>query len=125
MSAVRYLILFLVFFNAGGLLLQATGTADYLGIEPSTGNNDQLDEGRQSVGGAGGEGNSNDGTLFGFYRQTTDTLDVLLNAINPGKQMLQAAIPVTAAQDFITFSFAGAWALIGFKTLEFLRGVRV
>ena len=126
MSAVRYIVLFLIFLNAGGVLVDVTGTDDWLGIDPATGTNPELERAESELGSASqGSGASNDGTLFGFYRDTTQTLDAVLNVINPGKAQLEAAMPYQEVQDFITYSFAGAWAVVGFAALKFLRGVEI
>lgn len=124
MKIAKYIILFLIFFNSGALLLQQTGVNDHLGVQISAGDNEQLESAQDSAESVN-PGGSDLGTLFGFYTTITDTLGVIMNAINPGAAMLQAAVQNEAWDQIVTYSFSGMWAITGFTILEFLRGADI
>lgn len=112
-----WIVVFLLFFNAGAVLMNASGTSDYLGVSPQTCTPDSLanaDNTAQdfSTGGGGGS------TLFGFYNQIAGMLETLFNSIFPGAAMLKCAgLP----NYIVTFLFSGLAVIPGIDLAIFLR----
>jgi hypothetical protein len=122
MKAAKWIVLFLVFFNGGGVLVAESGIDDYLGIAPGTGSNPQLESAQGQLNSDAGDRQSTDsGTLFGFYSATSDAFGALVNAINPGAAQLKAALPYPTLHLVIDFVFAGANLVAGITVIQFLR----
>ncbi|GAA0305483.1 hypothetical protein [Halarchaeum salinum] len=112
-----WIVLFLVFFNAGAGLLGASGAAAYLGVQPSPGGGEELASATSSTqdfrtGSGGGE------TLFALYSTLSGTLESIFNAIFPGAAMLKnAGVP----DYLVTFLFTGLALIPGYDLIMFLR----
>lgn len=112
-----WIALFLVSFNGGHVMLDVSGTYDYLGVQPDLGNTDQIDRAKQSVeevntGGGGGD------TLFGLYNTIAGPIETIFDTIMPGAKMLKN---VGVPDYLVNFTF-GTLALIpGIDFILFMR----
>jgi hypothetical protein len=126
MKTSVYIVLFLVFFNAGGFLYTEAGVDDYLGVEFTTGDNPELERAEQQANSVSDQASGAiDGTLIGLYNTVTGILATIFNAINPGAAMLKAAVASPTFDLLVNFSFAGMWVVTGITLVEFLRGVQL
>lgn len=113
-----YIVLFLVFFNAGAGMLISTGVAGEMGIDPATGNDAAIEE-AQTESEQVNPGTGTGGTLFGLYNALGQTVEVIFNTIMPGAAMLKAAgLPAF----FVDFLFTGASIIVALDTIAFFRG---
>lgn len=112
-----YIVLFLVFFNGGAALLDASGTTEHLGLDTTTSNGDDIeakaDNARDfSVGGGVGE------TLFGLYNAVAGVLETVFDTLTPGAKMLKSA----GVPDYlVNFTFAGLYVVPGIDLINFFR----
>lgn len=116
-----YIVMFLVFFNGGALMLQSTGAADWMGIDPAEGNDEQIKNATEAA------KNPNPGrgigeTLFGMYNSLAGTLETVFNTVMPGAAMLKAVIHSDAGDAFINYIFTAAPIIVGLDTIAFFRG---
>ena len=117
-----YIVLFLVFFNGGAEMLIDTGVADDMGIDPTTGNDEQLEQADREARHVD-PGTGTGGTLFGLYNALATTVRTVFNTVFPGAAMLKASLPGgTALNAFIDFLFAGASIIVGLDTVAYFRG---
>lgn len=113
-----WIVMFLLFFNAGAGMLISTGVADEIGINPQTGNDDRLEAANESASNIN-PGSGSGGTLFGLYNALAQTLETIFNAILPGAAMLKTAgFPAF----FVDFLFTAAFVIVGLDTIAFFRG---
>lgn len=116
-KASVYIVIFLISFNAGGVMLQSTGVADELGLNADPGSTDELEQAEQQgenfdVGGGAGQ------TLFGLYASLAGVLETIFNAVMPGAAMLKRA----GVPDFyVNFAFAFAAMIPVFDVASYLR----
>lgn len=113
------IVLFLLFFNAGGTMLEETGVASTSKInDPDTGNNGRLTDAQEEARNVD-PGQGQGGTLFGMYNSLAGTLEPIFNSIFPGAAMLKA----NGFPDFwINFLFTGMSVIVGLDTLAYFRG---
>lgn len=113
-----YIVLFLLFFNGAAVLLNASGTADYLGVEPDTGDTNKLDAAREeskSFGVSRGIGD----TLFGLWITLSTVIETIVGAVFPGANMLMnAGVP----SYIVSYGMAGLAVVPGIDLVKFLRG---
>lgn len=113
-----YLVLFLLFFNAGAVMLESTGIADTMGIQPAEGNSQELEEAKQAAE-SPDPGNGIGGTLFGLYNSLAGLLETIFDTIFPGAAMLKAnGFP----DFFINFCFSGASIVVALDIAGYFRG---
>lgn len=112
-----WIVLFLLFFNGGAVMLQASGAADYLGVTPATGGGERLDDVSDELN-SYETGNGGGSTLFGLYNTLSQPLEAAFNAIFPGAQMLKN---VGVPGYLVTFLFTGLAVVPGYDLLVFLR----
>lgn len=122
MNAAKWIILFLVFFNSAGLVIADSGAGEWLGVEATTGEQEELEDARDAAEDSDPQ-TDDTGTLFGFYTTVGATLSAILNAINPGAELLKSAVPNATFHLLVDFSFAGMWVVTGLTALSFFRGV--
>lgn len=112
-----WIVLFFVFLNGSAVMLGASGTADYLGINPQPGQDDAVQDARQISEGydTGGGGGS---TLFGFYNTLASPLESVFNTIFPGAAMMKnVGVPYW----MVNFVFAGLALVPGYDLAIYLR----
>lgn len=113
-----YIVMFLLFFNAGAAMLETTGVAESMGIAPSEGNDAQLEKAKQEAR-SPDPGSGLGGTLFGLYNSIAGTLETVLNTIFPGAEMLKA----NNFPDFVVnWAFAGMPIIVGLDIAGYFRG---
>lgn len=113
-----YIVMFLVFFNAGAAMLETTGAAKTMGIDISEGNDERIEE-AQNASRSPDPGNGVGGTLFGLYNSLAGLLETILNTIAPGAEMLKAnGFPAF----IINWSFAAMPIIIGLDIISYFRG---
>jgi len=113
-----YIVLFLLFFNAGAVMLESTGIADTMGIQPAEGNSDELEDAKRAAE-SPDPGNGLGGTLFGLYNSLAGLLETIFDTIFPGAAMLKAnGFP----DFFITFLFSGASIVVALDIASYFRG---
>jgi len=113
-----WIVIFLLCFNGGAALMDASGASDYLGVEPSTGNPEQLEEAQEnSQNFDPGEGSGD--TLFGVANSLTSPLETIFNTIFPGGKML---INVGVPSYLVTFALTALSIIPGYDLMQFLRG---
>jgi len=111
------IVLFLVFFNAGAGMIQATAVSDDLGISPETGEPDELQEAQDQADKFSAGGGLGD-TLFGLISALGTALNTIVNAIFPGAAMLKnVGIP----DPIVNFLFSGMTLYVAFDMMDFLR----
>jgi hypothetical protein len=111
-----WVVVFFVAFNATGGLLVASGTADYMGLNPDVSGGQEIDDATANAQdyGTGSPGGS---TLSGFYNALASPLEATFNLIFPGFAMLKAFVP-----NYIVNFGATALALIpGYDIAMYLR----
>lgn len=113
-----WIVLFLLFFNAGAGMLINQGVADDMGIDPATGNDERLEQANESASNIN-PGSGTGGTLFGLYNALAQTLETIFNAVMPGAAMLKAA---GFPNFFVDFLFTAAFIIVGLDTIAFFRG---
>lgn len=115
-----WIVLFLVFLNAWGGLLQTTGVAETHGFAVEFGNTDQLDEAKNEAGGVTGEtGSSVGGTILGLITTATSVLGVLFDALFIGPTMLKNVMPGQTAKLVVDFLTAGLVIIAGVDILGY------
>lgn len=112
-----WVVLFLIFFNAGAGMLGAMGVDGYLGIDPDTGDTGELESAESDIQQAE-TGTGQGQTLFGLRSRLADTFNTLVNAFNPGAEMMKSA---GAPPDIVNFVFAGLFIVPPMELLFFLR----
>ncbi len=113
-----WIVIFLICFNGGALLLETSGAADYMGVEPSTGSPEQLEEAKDSAKNFDtGEGSGD--TLFGLANSLMNPLETIFNTIFPGGEML---INVGVPAYLVTFCLTALSIIPGYDAMQFLRG---
>lgn len=113
-----HIVLFLVFFNAGAVMLQDTGVADDMGINPDEGNDERLEQASDAAR-EPDPGSGIGSTLFGMYNSLAGTVETVFNTIFPGAAMLKAnGFP----NFWIDFLFAAMPIIVGLDTVAFFRG---
>lgn len=113
-----YIALFLVFMTAGANMLISTGVAAEMGIDPATGNDEQIDHANDNASEIDA-GSGTGGTLFGMYNSIAQPLGSIYDIVTAGPAMLKLT-PIPNA--FIDFLFAGATIIVGLDTIAFFRG---
>lgn len=112
---VQILLVF-VFMNAFAGMLQTTGVADDLNVNPQPGGDEKLDQINNETenfesGGGGGE------TLFGLYNTLAGVLDAIVDTL-PALAMMKNA----GAPDFIVnYGFAGYSIITGLDIAGYIR----
>lgn len=114
-----WVALFLVFFNAGAIFIDQTGADDYLGIEPDTGDSSELDE-AESTAKEYKTGTGQGSTLLGTYNRLASVLNGVVNAVQPGKEMIEANGAPASVTGFL---WSGFGVIIGVDVALFLRGI--
>jgi len=113
-----YFVMFLLFFNAGGAMLESTGAADTMGIDVAEGNDKELQQAKDAAGNPD-PGNGLGGTLFGLYNSLAGLLETIFDTIMPGAAMLKA----NGFPDFlVNFLFTGMSVIIGLDVISYFRG---
>jgi hypothetical protein len=113
-----YIVMFLVFFNGGALMLESTGAADAMGIDPAEGNDQQLEDAKEQAR-SPNPGSGIGGTLFGLYNSLAGTLEAILNTIMPGAEMLKAnGFP----DPIVNYLFGATPFIIGLDIIGYFRG---
>jgi hypothetical protein len=109
---------FLIYFNAGAVLLEATGVTAAWGVESPTGTTQALADAQAAVNGIQASGGLAD-TLFGSFAAAASVVEAVGRAIIAGPLLLSAAgIP----DPFVAFLFAPAALLVGRGILHALTG---
>lgn len=112
-----WIVLFLLFFNSGAALMDATGTADYLGVDPDTGDTSELKDANSQVQDYK-TGTGQGATLFGAYSRLAGVFNIVINAINPGAEMLKAGgVP----PPLVNFIFGGLSIIPPLELAFFIR----
>lgn len=115
-----WVAIFLVFFNAGAVFIDSTGTDEYLGIEPDTGDVSEIEQAESSTQ-KFDTGTGQGQTLLGTYNRLSSTLNEVINAVQPGKEMLEAAgVPASVTG----FLWSGFGMILGIDIVLFLRGLQ-
>jgi len=113
-----WIVIFLLCFNGGAVLMESSGAADYLGVEPSTGSPEQLEEAKADAQEFDtGEGSGD--TLFGLANSLTNPLETIFNTIFPGGEML---INVGVPSYLVAFCLTALSIVPGYDLISFLRG---
>lgn len=112
-----YIAIFLIAFNSGAVLLDTTGAADYLGINPDTGDTDELDEAEEAAG-EFETGTGQGQTLLGTYNRLAGVMNSIVNGVQPGKEMLEAS-GVPASLTGFLWSVMGI--ILGWDVAQFIR----
>jgi len=113
-----YLVMFLLFFNGGYVMLEQTGAADTMGIDPAEGNDEQFEEAKDASRNVN-PGNGLGSTLFAMYNSLAGVLETIFNTIFPGAEMLKA----NGFPDFaINYSFGAAPIIIALDIIGYFRG---
>lgn len=116
-----YIVLFLLFFNGGAEMLIQTGVAGEMGIDPATGNDEELENAKEEARNPN-PGSGVGSTLFGMYNSLASTVEAIFNTIMPGAAMLKA----TPIPDFfVNFLFGAAPIIVGLDTIAFFRGTEL
>jgi hypothetical protein len=109
---------FLIYFNAGALLLEVTGVAAAWGVESPTGTADAIADAQAAMNGIQASGGLAD-TLFGSFAAAANIVEAIGRAIIAGPLLLSSAgIP----EPFVAFLFAPAALIIGRGILHALTG---
>jgi hypothetical protein len=115
-----WIVLFLVFLNAWGGLLQTTGVAETHGFAVEFGNTDKLDQAKDEAGQVSGDtGSAVDGTFLGLVTMATSTLSILFDALFIGPTMLKNVMPGETAKLIIDFLTAGLVIIAGVDILGY------
>lgn len=113
------IVLFLIFLNAGAVMLDEAGVNDALGIEPAVGGSERLENVQEdtqkfSTGTGLGE------TLFGMYTTLGRTVETVVELVTAGPTMLKnAGVPAF----FVDYVFAGLLIIPVLDVVSFLRGL--
>lgn len=110
------LLLFFIFMNAFAGVLGAQGIAADMGINPSPGGDDALDQIEDNAT-AFESTNSGGDTLFGLYNGLAAVLESLVNLL-PAIDMLKNA---GAPTWLVNYGFAGYGTVIGMDIAGYLR----
>jgi hypothetical protein len=112
------IVLFVVFTNAGALMLQTTGAADVMGINAETGADDEVQE-AQNAAKAVDTGNAAGGTLFAMYNSLLNTVEAIFTAISPAAQIMSnIGVPTW----FTSYLFSGMTIVTAVDIISWLRG---
>ena len=112
------IVVFLIFFDAGAVLLEVTGTTAAWGVESPTGTVDALTDAQQAMNGLQASGGLAD-TLFGSFAAAASAVEAVGRAVIAGPLLLSSAgIP----EPFVAFLFAPAALVIGRGILHALTG---
>lgn len=113
-----WIVLFLVAFNGGHVMLDASGTYDYLGVSADPGTPSEVTQAANQVDNYD-TGTGGGSTLFGLYNTLADPLEAVFNAILPGAAMLKnVGVPTY----LVNFTFAPLALIPGIDLIKFLRG---
>jgi len=83
-----WIVLFLVAFNAGHVMLGASGTYDYLGVNPNPGAPSEVEDAANTAQQFSGNPGAAS-TLFQLYNAIAGPLETIFNAVLPGFAMLK------------------------------------
>jgi hypothetical protein len=82
--------IFLIYFNAGALLLEVSGIAASWGVESPTGTVDAFADFQQAINGIQASGGLAD-TLFGSFAAITSIVEVMVRVLVAGPLLLNSA----------------------------------
>jgi hypothetical protein len=118
MKKIWAIPVFWIYFNAGAVLLEATGTTAAWGVESPTGTVDALQDAQAAMNGIQASGGLAD-TLFGSFAAAAAAIEAVGRAIVAGPLLLSAAgVP----DIFAAFLFAPAPLIVGRGILHALTG---
>ena len=118
MRKVWAVAIFLIYFNAGAVLLEVTGVTAAWGVSSPTGTVDALGDAQAAMNGIEAAGGLAD-TLFGSFAAAASAAEALGRALVAGPLLLAAAgIP----EPFVAFVFAPVALIIGRGVLHALTG---
>ena len=110
--------MFLIFFNAGAVLLEVVGVTAAWGVESPTGTVAALTEAQNAMNGLQASGGLAD-TLFGSFAAAASAVEAVGRAVIAGPLLLSSAgIP----EPFVAFLFAPAALVVGRGILHALTG---
>lgn len=113
-----WIVIFLLSFNSGAALLDATGAADYLGITTEIGDSEAIEEAKDTQSVQTGTGTGS--TLFGTYNRMASGLNTFFNAIMPGAEMMKNA---GVDSDLVNFGFGILSIIPVIDLIRFIRGI--
>ena len=118
MKKIWAISIFLIYFNAAALLLEATGVTAAWGVASPTGTTAALADAQAAMNGIQATGGLAD-TLFGTFTAAAALAEALGRAIIAGPLLLASAgIP----EPFVAFLFAPAGLLVGRGIIHALTG---
>lgn len=112
-----WIVLFLLFFNGGAVMLEESAAADYLGVNPAVGDNEQLDKAKQEAQ-KYGTGTGGGQTLFGLWNSLSNVLQTVVDSIFPAATMMRN---VGVPNYIVTYFFTGISIVPGIDVIMFLR----
>jgi len=118
MRKIWAIAIFLIYFNAAAVLLEAAGVTGAWGVESPTGTTQALADAQAAMNGIQASGGLAD-TLFGSFAAAASVVEAVGRAIIAGPLLLSAAgIP----DPFVAFVFAPAALIVGRGILHALTG---
>ena len=118
MRKIWAIAIFLIYFNAAAVLLEAAGVTGAWGVESPTGTTAALADAQAAMNGIQASGGLAD-TLFGSFAAAASVVEAVGRGIIAGPLLLSAAgIP----DPFVAFVFAPAGLLVGRSIIHALTG---
>lgn len=113
-----WIVLFLFAFNGGAIMLDHFGVDDYMGVDDiDTGDTSELDQ-AESQSSQFETGSGGGSTLLGTYNRLGGVINTIVNAVNPGAQMMKAAgVPV----GLVNFAFGILGIIPAIDVVKFIR----
>lgn len=112
-----YIVLFFLAFNAGHVMLDTTGTYDYMGVETNPGDASSLEQATSDMK-SYQPGKGTGSTLFGLYNAIAGVIEGLFDTIFPGFAMLKhAGVP----HEIVNYLSAVLAIIPGYDLAKFLR----
>lgn len=117
-----YLVLFMIFFNAGAGVIQLAGVTGTHGLDAVEQDVDELNAAQDAGEKSTSPGGSVGGTLIGLISSAGKTLSTIVNAVFPGADLLKSATPPGIVNNIIDYLFTGAAIVVGVDLLRYFRG---
>lgn len=114
-----WIVMFFMFMHGADVILHVSGAAGYMGVDPDTGDAEQLKEAQASAQ-QYDTGQGDGSTLFGLYNTLSSPVEDVFNIIFPGREMLIiAGVPWYV----VDFFYVGLSIIPGYDLIKFLRGI--
>lgn len=113
-----YIVMFILFTNAGAAALQSTDAADTIGVDPAEGSDEQINAAKDAAR-SPDPGNGVGGTLFGLYNSIAGLLETIFNLIFPAAAMFKS----TPIPDFaVNYAYTAMPIIVGLDVAAYFRG---